>query len=107
MSAQASRRHARRTGVRIVLGVLTMLVIIAMFVALLIVRPLPSLVDASAKGEASSEYTVSQLQTESYCPARMSLADTGSYGDSEFQASAGDIASSARYAAFGLSLIHI
>lgn len=101
MSAQASRRHARRTGVRIVLGVLTMLVIIAMFVALLIVRPLPSLVDASAKGEASSEHTVSQLQTESYCPARMSLADTGSYGDSEFQASAGDIASSARYAAFG------
>ena len=41
-------------------------------------------------------YTVFQLET--YCPARMTIADTDAYGDSEYQASNGNIMSSARYA---------
>lgn len=35
----------------------------------------------------------------------MTIADTDAYGDSEYQASNGNIASSARYAAFG-SVFH-
>lgn len=59
---------------------------------------------ASVSSDAISQQ-VSPKQIEQYCPAQMNLADTGSYGDSEFQASVGDIASSTRYAAFG-SVFH-
>lgn len=102
MTGQTPHRHARRrTGVRIVLGTLTSTVIVALFAALLVARPADGLADGTGRDGLADAHDVSQLQSDSYCPARMSLADTGTYGDSEFQASAGDIASSARYAAFG------
>ena len=50
---------------------------------------------------ASVVQEVSPKVMDQYCPAQMGLADTGTYGDREFQASVGDLASSARYAAFG------
>ena len=54
---------------------------------------------------ASVVQEVSPKVMDQYCPAQMGLADTGTYGDREFQASVGDLASSARYAAFG-SIFH-
>ncbi|KAB8287492.1 hypothetical protein DSM100688_1579 [Bifidobacterium ramosum] len=102
MTDRTSRRHAAaRKGITITAGALTMLVIVAVFCAMTAMRPLPGLVDASHGTNAGDTQTVSQLQLESYCPARMTLADTGSYGDSAFQVTAGDIASTSRYAAFG------
>lgn len=54
---------------------------------------------------ASVVQEVSPKVMDQYCPAQMGLADTGTYGDKEFQASVGDLASGARYAAFG-SIFH-
>lgn len=56
-------------------------------------------------GNASVVQEVSPKVMDQYCPAQMGLADTGTYGDKEFQASVGNLASSARYAAFG-SIFH-
>ncbi|KFI50202.1 DUF5719 family protein [Bifidobacterium biavatii] len=95
------RRHAARRGLGVAFGTLAMLVVVSLFAAMTIIRPLPGLADGTGANGGSSSQTVSQLQLQSYCPARMSLADNGTYGDSAYQATAGDIASSARYAAFG------
>lgn len=92
--------HADRTR-RIIAGVVTMLMILGVVATLAVHRPLPWLVDRVPTGAATTVHEVSQTQLTTYCPARMGLSDTGSYGDSEFQSSAGDISSSARYAAFG------
>ena len=64
-------------------------------------RPWSSLVDDAGAGASTSSFSVSTEQIEQYCAGRMALADMNTYGDSEFQTSAGDIASSARYVAFG------
>lgn len=44
---------------------------------------------------------VSRTQQQAYCPQRMALADTASYGDSAFQVSEGNIASQGLVAATG------
>lgn len=62
--------------------------------------PLPGLVDP-VRATASQGTQVEQTLLESYCAPRMALADAGSYGDEQFKASVGDLASSGRYAAFG------
>lgn len=49
--------------------------------------------------------TVSPKQIVQYCPARMGLADTEAFGDTEFQSSVGNLQSRRRYAAFG-SIFH-
>lgn len=48
---------------------------------------------------------VSPKQINEVCPSRMQLADTERYGDSEFQATAGNLSSSERFAALG-SIFH-
>ncbi|MCH9276975.1 DUF5719 family protein [Bifidobacterium amazonense] len=98
---RAVRRHAARKGLGVALGTLGAIIVVSLFAAMTIIRPLPGLADGTGNGSGSSSQTVSQLQLQSYCPARMSLADNGTYGDSAYQATAGDIASAARYAAFG------
>ena len=79
----------------------TILLILAMVVALAFYRPLENLVDTSDIERASYASTVDQTELMSYCPARMELPDTGEFGDEDFQASSGNLASSARYGAFG------
>lgn len=86
---------------RIVLGAVSMAIIIAAFVLVTLLRPFPSLVDRAAAESSAISNTVSTEQLQAYCPSRMALLDTEAYGDSEYQVSSGDIASSARYAAFG------
>lgn len=90
----------RSAGTMLAAGV-TLVLLVACLAALLVVRPLPAWVDRAAQSSSALEQTVSQRMVETYCPARMSLADTSQYGDSEFQVSQGDVASSSRYSAFG------
>ena len=99
----ARRKKPMRTATRITLAVLTLVPIVALGGALTVVDPLPDAVDQLGSFGARSDFarSVGQLATMSYCPARMTLADTGSYGDAAFQTTVGDIAATARYAAFG------
>lgn len=95
-----SRRRARRLP-RIILGAITMILIVALFVGLGVYTPVPNAVDFTSVTSASVSRLVSPTQSTVYCPARMALSDDAKYGDSEFQSSSGDLASSAVYAAFG------
>lgn len=90
-----------KRAIGIVLGVITMLVLIALFVVL-VMAPIPNIwVDKVAASDNAIDQTVSPTQSETYCPAPMGLADTGTYGDSAFQATVGNLSTQARYAAFG------
>ncbi|ETY71342.1 DUF5719 family protein [Bifidobacterium moukalabense] len=97
-------RHSRtRAGVamRVVLATVSTLIIVALVVVSLVYRPSWLKADSSAVSRSSVSHTVSPTQLETYCPARMTIADTEAYGDSEYQASNGNVASSVRYTAFG------
>ena len=99
-------RHSRpNKPLRVVLAVVSVLVIVVLIVASLVYRPSWLHADSPSVDRSSVGRTVSPRQLQTYCPSRMTIADTGSYGDSEYQASNGDIASSARYSAFG-SVFH-
>ncbi|TCD54611.1 hypothetical protein EJ419_02605 [Alloscardovia theropitheci] len=50
---------------------------------------------------ATSVHDVAQLSSTFYCPARMDLADSESYGDSDFQASTGNLTSTSRISIMG------
>ena len=90
-----------KRAIGIVLGVITMLVLIALFVVL-VMAPIPNIwVDKVAASDNAIDQTVSPTQSETYCPAPIGLADTGTYGDSAFQATVGNLSTQARYAAFG------
>ena len=95
--SSVNRRAVRRW----VVAAITVVLILAVFGALTLYRPMPRTIDRSSLAGSSVPHEVSQTQLTAYCPARMSLSDTGSYGDTQYQASEGNIASSARYAAFG------
>ena len=90
-----------KRAIGIVLGVITMLVLIALFVVL-VMAPIPNIwVDKVTASDNAIDQTVSPTQSETYCPAPIGLADTGTYGDSAFQATVGNLSTQARYAAFG------
>lgn len=101
MSEQAPRHRASHTGLTISAAVVSVLIIGAMSIGMTVLRPFKGFADTSAGRGSVMSQTVSQLQLSSYCPARMGLADTASFGDREFRVSAGNIASAARYSAFG------
>lgn len=61
----------------------------------------PSFMSYSESRSAAQTRNVDQVNSSMYCPARMQLADTGNYGDSDFQASAGDLSSSMRVGLMG------
>ena len=82
-------------------AVITAIILVGVLALICIVAPLRGLVDDADNSGAAGRYEVSTEQIEQYCAGRMALTDADAYGDSEFQASAGDIASSSRYAAFG------
>ena len=94
--------HRRAVNVRrTVVIVLTTLLIAALVAALALLKPADGLVDKPAVSGASMVQHVSQTEYGLYCPRQMALADDTNFGDSEYQATAGDIASSALAAAFG------
>ena len=99
-----SRRHARSSAAglagKVSVSVVSAVVLIALIPVFVCYRPWMGLVD-DAGGAAAGAYDVSTERIEQYCPGRMALMDSDSYGDSEFQASSGNITSSARYAALG------
>ncbi|NMM99538.1 hypothetical protein G1C96_0115 [Bifidobacterium sp. DSM 109958] len=86
---------------KVVTAAVSAVALASLVAAMAVARPAPSAVDADGRASSVMEQTVSQKLVESYCPARMTLADASQYGDSAFRASEGDIASSSRYAAFG------
>lgn len=90
-----------KKNVKIVFALLSALVIIAMLCVLVVVEPSQGSVDTRDGGTASQLHTVTQHTITAYCPSRMSLADSGSYGDSQYQTSAGNIVSHSAHAAFG------
>ncbi|PJM79148.1 DUF5719 family protein [Bifidobacterium scaligerum] len=97
----ATRRSRRSRVYTAVLGAITMLVLLASFAALMILPvPIAWVDTVRAKNNALGQ-SVSTTQIESYCPAPMQLADTGTYGDSAFQATAGNLSTQERFAAFG------
>ncbi|WEV65201.1 DUF5719 family protein [Bifidobacterium sp. ESL0764] len=101
-SESASVNDSRsRSASRFVLAVITVAVLVALMVAVVLV-PLPAwLVDSGRADNATGAQQVDQTDLTYYCPSRMALSDNGKYGDSAFQATEGNVASSARYAAFG------
>jgi hypothetical protein len=89
-----------RLAIRAALGMMTILLLVLMVVVILI--PMPSwLADSANGGSGIASRQVNQTDLTYYCPSRMALSDNEKYGDSAFQQSEGDIASSARFAAFG------
>lgn len=90
---------ARRM-LRIVTASVTGLVVVAALAALCVAGAVGPVDGAGASG-AGAGHEVSQSRLESYCDRSMPLADDADYGDSEFQASAGDLSYAARYAALG------
>lgn len=97
----SSKTKSQSRVYRVVLAVLTFVVLALMIVCLLF-APWPSwLVDNPGSNGSSGSRRVHQTELTYYCPSKMALSDTGKYGDSQFQANDGNMASSARYGAFG------
>ena len=98
MSANAS---TPRRVARVIIGLITMIVLVALFAVLMVLPGPATWVDKVAAGNNAIDRTVSPTQSDAYCPAPMALADSGTYGDSAFQATVGDLTTQARYASFG------
>ncbi|OZG57989.1 hypothetical protein BTIS_1230 [Bifidobacterium tissieri] len=79
----------------------TAILLLAVFGLLAVLTPADHLIDGSDARSGSHTVSVGQTMLQSYCPARMQLADTESYGDSAYQISEGNIVGKARFAAFG------
>ncbi|KAB8297595.1 DUF5719 family protein [Bifidobacterium apri] len=94
-------RHTASTVRRVLVAVLTMILIVAVFAALTVLEPARWLIDRSSVSSATTVQHVSQTQYGLLCPQQMTLADDENFGDSEYQATAGNITSAALYAAFG------
>lgn len=107
MNAHTSRKsidqahHTRKAIVTTATGA-----IVAALIVGLAVLPVEGVgADTAQISNAQVRETVSPKQIVQYCPAQMGLADTEAFGDTEFQASVGNLQSRRRYAAFG-SIFH-
>ncbi|WP_156097118.1 DUF5719 family protein [Bifidobacterium bombi] len=89
-----------RGGLCVFMASVTVLAIIAVVVALLMF-PGAALPADGIRATARTGHEVRQSQVVAYCPAQMALADSEKYGDVQFQASEGNITSSALYSSFG------
>ncbi|MBT1180511.1 hypothetical protein JS531_00670 [Bifidobacterium sp. CP2] len=86
--------------IRVILAVISSIVLIGAFAVLAVVDLPHVLVDAPGTSLAADHDIVQQRLT-AYCPARMRLSDSTDWGDSDYRASEGDLATTATYAAFG------
>ena len=107
MNAHTSRKsidqahHTRKAIVTTATGA-----IVAALIVGLAVLPVEGVgADCALVSYAQVRESVSPKQIVQYCPAQMGLADTEAFGDTEFQASVGNLQSRRRYAAFG-SIFH-
>lgn len=107
MNAHTSRksidqaRHTRKAIATTATGA-----IVAALIVGLAVLPVEGVgADTAQVANVQVRETVSPKQIVQYCPAQMGLADAEAFGDTEFQASVGDLQSRRRYAAFG-SIFH-
>lgn len=96
-----SRPSAANRALRITCAITSSVMIAAAAGFTAVAMPYTEFIDDGVQTESATSQQVSPKQLMMYCPAQMQLADTGSYGDSQFQATSGDMQSSARYAAFG------
>lgn len=101
MSKKRQRNSDMNGSLRVVGAMASTVVLVAALVGVTLVRPVSSVADHTSGPTSMVRQTVSPTRLEYYCPARMALPDAESYGDSQFQASVGDITAAARYAAFG------
>ncbi|NMM96418.1 hypothetical protein G1C98_1154 [Bifidobacterium sp. DSM 109960] len=85
---------------RIIAATVTSLVLVGALAFLGVVDMPDWLVDPAA-GTSATSHRVVQERLESYCGERMQLPDSTDWGDSDYRASDGNIASSASFAAFG------
>lgn len=100
------RMESPRSRGRVIAGTIASAVVVVAFLGALVVIPTEDLAaDAPASDDAQVVQETSPRQIDMVCPSQMELADADSYGDEEFRASAGNLASSARFAAFG-SIFH-
>lgn len=95
-----TRHETSKRVMRVIVAVVTSVLLIAAFAALAVVRMPDLLVDGSS-GTLGSSHRIVQERLETYCPARMQLPDSTDWGDSEYRASDGDLATSTALAAFG------
>ncbi|MFT8593293.1 MAG: DUF5719 family protein [Bifidobacterium sp.] len=96
----AATPRSRRM-MKLALAVVSAAVILAMMFVLVAIEPSQGPVDTGNGGSALQTHTVTQHTITGYCPSKMSLADSGNYGDSQFQTSSGNLASGSSHAAFG------
>lgn len=107
MNTSFSHRSRRSKGLfsrlntpaKAVISLLTGAALIAAFVGLFVVPASWGLDNPQRSGRYSVQ--VGQTILEKYCPGRMQLADTGSFGDNAFSVSEGDSKGQTRTAAFG------
>lgn len=85
---------------RIIIAVTTSLVLVGALVLMGLVN-LPQWLVDPASGSSATSHRVVQERLESYCGERMQLPDSTDWGDDDYRATEGDIASSASFAAFG------
>ncbi len=85
---------------RVFLGALSAILVVSLFVYGVFGIPLPGLND-QPPSHLPAAYRVTRTQSTQVIPDRMTLADPQAYGDSQFQASSGDISASWQAAAFG------
>ena len=95
----STHRQPSRVG-KAVLAVVTSLALLGAFALLAVARMPRTFVDG-ASAAASASHRIVQQRLESYCPAGMELSDSTDWGDSEYRASTGDLATASTYAAFG------
>ena len=73
-------RHSRpNTPLRIALAVISVLLIVVLMAVTLIYRPSWLHVDTPTVERSSVGRTVSPRQRQTYCPSRMTIADTDAY----------------------------
>ncbi|PJM73086.1 hypothetical protein CS006_07535 [Bifidobacterium primatium] len=78
-----------------------MVALLGLFGVATVFVPVRGAIDHGDGGSSSHTVAVGQTTLQTVCPARMQLADTGSYGDAEYRSSEGDITGKTRFAAFG------
>ena len=70
-----------------VVGVISTVLVVGLFVALLVLTASGRWVDSVSSDSASVSHAVSQRRITAYCPSRMTLPDASAYGDSKYQPS--------------------
>ncbi|NEG96123.1 hypothetical protein GFD17_05000 [Bifidobacterium sp. SMB2] len=95
-----SRRSIWGTVAKATASTVTLVALLGLFGIVTVFVPLRGAID-HGDGEASHAVAVGQTTLQTVCPARMQLADTGSYGDAAYRSSEGDITGKTRFASFG------